>query len=644
MAVPSPDPRAGLRTRIFLPVFVLACVASLAYDFARSPVYVSTARVQVDAAPVKHQGGMSDSPAHLLNDAQALVSTTVLASVWRQLGGSGARGADALRGMVSATPIAGSNAIELRAEGGDRELLARILTAWIDAYRQNEADAFGRSSIAALDEARTATERLKRDIAGKSRELEEFRRKYDIVSQERDENQVTVRLKGINAAMNEARDRVVNAEARLSAIRENIAAGRPAAGSADRRAIAELEKRADDLRERMKGPEQEYTAHYLVRDPNYAVLRANLTRLEQQIEQEKRSSTAQALQKAEEDAAGARETVARLQRELTAGQPDAQKFTARLSEHGELTDGLARLGESYESATERLAQLEKEMKASGPKLTVLNQPLIPERPDRPDYWRDAAIGVGGAGVLGFLAVWFVEFFRRSGAPGQEPAAQPIIHISYPPGIMVDPAAAAPAFIPIPGSTAARLPATIIRSPRELSSPEVRALWSVAPQDARVVIAGLLGGLSLEELAALRYEYVDLDGCYVRVPGVSTRSCTLRYHLRRLLIERHAAKGGEAPLTSARGEPLSGGDLEGLIICAACDADLANPEEVTSETLRHTYFAYLIRQGARLAEIGEFIGSIPAAAFQDYSRLSPRGPGLPLEEIDPVYPALRTTLV
>ena len=66
-------------------------------------------------------------------------------------------------------------------------------------------------------------------------------------------------------------------------------------------------------------------------------------------------------------------------------------------------------------------------------------------------------------------------------------------------------------------------------------------------------------------------------------------------------------------------------------------------EVASEVLRHTYFAYLIRQGARLADIGEFIGRIPPAAFREYGRLSPLGPGLPLERIDPVFPALRMTL-
>jgi uncharacterized protein involved in exopolysaccharide biosynthesis len=645
MTVLPPATPASLRARVFLPVFVLACVVSLAYVFARSPVYVSVARVRIEAAPGQPPGEDSDATPRLLSAAQALTSSAVLEGVWRQLGGSGTSGAEVLRGTLSAVPVAGTNVIELRAEGSNREVLPQTLNAWIETYRQSQTDAFDRSSTAALDEAQSTTERLKRDIADKRQELEQFRKKFDIVSQERDENQATARLRGLNAAMNEARNREVNAEARLSAMRENIAARRPAAGSADRGIVVELEKRASDLREKMKDLEQEFTDRYLAAEPRYKALRLNLTRLEEQIEQEKRSSTGQALQKAEEEVASARETVARLQGELSTGQREVQKFTARFSEHTAMANELARLEESHESARERLAELDRERKAKGPRLSVLNQPMVPDRPDRPDYWRDAAIGVGGAGALGFLAVWFVEFFRRSGVPRPEPVVQPVIHISYPPGIMVAPGAAAlpEASIPILGATATRLPETITQLPRELSGPEVRALWAAAMPDARVVIAGLLGGLSLEELAALRYEHVDLDACYVRVPDISTRSCTLRDPLRRLLIERHAAKGREAPLTGARGEPLSGADLEGLITCAACDAGLANAEEVTSETLRHTYFAYLIRQGARLAEIGEFIGRVPPAAFRDYGRLSPPGPGLPLEEVDPVFPALRAPL-
>jgi site-specific recombinase XerD len=110
-------------------------------------------------------------------------------------------------------------------------------------------------------------------------------------------------------------------------------------------------------------------------------------------------------------------------------------------------------------------------------------------------------------------------------------------------------------------------------------------------------------------------------------------------MKRLLRERQSSGAAGSALTDARGTALPVADLEGLIALAACDAGLANPEEVTSQVLRHTYLAYLVRQGAKLADIGGIIGHMAPAAFREYGRLSPSGPGLPLDQIDPIFPAL-----
>ena len=66
---------------------------------------------------------------------------------------------------LSATPIPDSNVIELRAEGGNGELLTQLLTVWIDAYRRSQSDSFDRSSTAALEEARYAGEIASREEA-----------------------------------------------------------------------------------------------------------------------------------------------------------------------------------------------------------------------------------------------------------------------------------------------------------------------------------------------------------------------------------------------------------------------------------------------------------------------------------------------
>jgi polysaccharide biosynthesis transport protein len=624
---------------VFVPVFAVACLASLSYVFLRPPVYVSIARLQIE--PPRSQRVEGEGP--MLTAAQALTSSAVLDDVVQQVsrsspGAAGAIGSsDALRNMLSATPVPGTNVIELHAESDRREWLPLVLDAWIQSYRRSQTDAHDKSSTAALDEARDSVQQLKQELAEKRRDLDQYRKKADIVSLEREENQAAARLRGLNTSLNDARTKEVNAEARVNAMRDNLAAGKAVVERGDRAIIAELERRAIDLREKMKDFEAEYTAPYLALDAKYKALRTNLTRLEQQIERERRVSAEQAVQSAEEELTSARQAVLRIQHELAVRKREVQEFTSRFAEHSALVGELKRLEESFDVARQRLSQLESERKiaAAGPMVTVLSQPSVPDRPARPDYWRDALIAVAGSGMLGLLAVWFIEFFHRSAVPPPELMQQPVIHIAYAPNPMLD------ATIPVLGGSLPRLTeaTTVTQFPRELTGPEVHALWSAASPDARLVIAGLFAGMTLEELPELRYESIDFDAGRVYLGG-SNRSAALLEPVRRLLKDRQSQHGAGRVLAGAQGAPLSLADLEGLIACAACDAGLAAPTEVNSRVLRHTYLAYLVRQGARLADIGGLIGYVAPADFREYGRLSPSGPGLPLEQIDPIFPALR----
>jgi uncharacterized protein involved in exopolysaccharide biosynthesis len=599
---------------------------------------MSSARLQIEMP--RGPLGEGDKAPNLLTAAQALTSSAVLDSVVQKVSPSnpdaaGAVGAaDELRRMLSATPVSGTNVIELQGEGSRRELLPLIVDAWIEAYRRSQTDAHDRSSDVALEETRSAVQQLQKEVTSKRRDLDQFRQRSDIVSIERGENQAMAQLSGLNAALNEARNREVKAASRFNAMRENLAAGKSVVPPEDRAIISGLEKRAIELREKMKDLEQEFTATYLAFEPRYKALRTNLARIEQDIQRERQTSAQQAVQNAEEELASARQTVLRLQHDLTARKREVQEFTSRFAEHTAFAGELKRLEESYDAGKQRLSQLEAERRGAGPTVTVLSQPSVPDRPVRPDYWRDALIAVAGAGLLGLFAVWFVEFFKRSAAPPPDLITQPVIHIAYSPNTML----AAPG--PVYNAPVVRLPETLGEFPRELSAPEVHALWAAASLDTRLVIAGLFGGMTAEEIAELRYDSIDFgtDRAYL---GGSNRSASLREPLKRLLKERQSKYGAGPALADARGVPLSGADLEGLIACAACDAGLANPAEVTSQVLRHTYLAYLVRQGARLSDIGGIIGYMAPAAFREYGRLSPSGPGLPLDQIDPIFPALRS---
>jgi uncharacterized protein involved in exopolysaccharide biosynthesis len=242
-------------------------------------VYLSHARLQLETTSTQRQTDEARDSSHLLNAAQTLTSGAVLDDLMQRLSRSNTdpsdtiTSVDVLRNMLSAVPIDGTNVIELHAQGSNRQLLPRILSAWIEAYRQTYRSAFDQSSKVALDETRSMVQQLRQNLLDKRRDMEGFRKKYDIVSLEREENQAMAQLKGLNTALNDARAKEVNAQARLNATRDNIAAGKTVDRPRDQTIVASLEKRAQEMREKMRDFEHDYTAKYLEIDPKYRALR-----------------------------------------------------------------------------------------------------------------------------------------------------------------------------------------------------------------------------------------------------------------------------------------------------------------------------------------------------------------------------------
>ena len=442
----------SLRLRIFLSVFIVASVASLGYVFSRPAVYLSTARLQLEATP--------DSP-ELAAEALSLTSAPLLEKVAQR---QGSLQPAALQEMLSAVPVPGSNLIELRAEGGDREMLPRVLATWIQVYRQGRVKPVAEPSTAASDELRATVRQLQENLAAKRRDVEEFRRKYEIGAAARDESQSSARLKALEGSLADARTQEAGAQARVNALREGIAAGRSARLVPESSTIAELQKRASDLREKMRALEQDYTPKYLAIDTGYKAMQVDLAKQEQQIEAEQRAAAARALQAAQADAAVAQQKVVDQQAEFATPRREAQEYSARVAEHAVLAKELVQLEDLYLAENARLAQLEAVPKAEGQEPPVTGQPSEPDLPVRPDYAGDALLAVGGSAVLGLLALWGVALSRRSGAPAV-PSAEPAV----------------------------AEPEVTMRLPRELSTAEIDALLAAAAPDVQPVIAALLGG-------------------------------------------------------------------------------------------------------------------------------------------------------
>jgi len=225
-------------------------------------------------------------------------------------------------------------------------------------------------------------------------------------------------------------------------------------------------------------------------------------------------------------------------------------------------------------------------------------------------------------------VWLVDFLRpKPGAASPETLT----------GVAFYPSRNAP---PIEqGASVSQLgldPALVLEGPviRELSRAEIELLFLAADQATRQLLALLLAGLSAEELLAIKDEDMDTGRGEVRVQGSSPRVV----HIPPSVVELFRQEEGTRLLF--RTEKDAAPDLEELdarLQLAAADAGLDNGDQINCRVLSHSYIAYLVRQGVRLSELGRIVGNLSPKFLAGYSRISPAGPGRPLQEISVFYP-------
>jgi polysaccharide biosynthesis transport protein len=177
--------------------------------------------------------------------------------------------------------------------------------------------------------------------------------------------------------------------------------------------------------------------------------------------------------------------------------------------------------------------------------------------------------------------------------------------------------------------------------RELADAEVKSLLA-AGEDARLVCVAMLMGLTADELVALQWDAVELGGNIIRIPGNSAREFALEEPLRGLIVARQNASTGTTGtlLHAPDGAPMSVPEVARLVLYAAYDAGLERPHEVTPAVLRHTYLAFLLRQGIRLSDLGRIAGHIPQAELVGYMQLADSSARLPIAKIERTLPALR----
>jgi len=641
------------RLRVFLGTLTVALAVSLGYTFLRPAEYRAASRLEITPAVGSSPSGASsgsvvdnaaESPRPFLTEVQVLTSRPVLEQAARRLERAGrdlsAFGPDPIfvvQSKLKATPIANTNVVELVVTGSNADLTAPLLNAIVDAYRERMAENYRGASSEVIGRADEEARKLEASVAAKRREVESFRLRHNIVSLERGENEVLARVRNMGTSVNTANERVATAEGKYRSLSESTAAGKSVVRAGDAATLANVEQRAAQAREELRDLERIYTPEYLAKEPRAVVLRTRIAELDREAKVQREASREAALLEARDDLASARETARRLQSEIASGRQQVGEFTARFNEYKSRQDELDALEAAYRAAMQRKVKLEAGEQARMPTINVLEVAVTPQQPWRPLYWRDAAIGVAGSLVLALLATWLVEFFNRSDPQPPLVIAQSLGGLSYQPMPPLLPGDEAPGRA-LPAAATPLLPSPEA-PPRELNQEEIAALIRAGDDADRIAMLLLLAGVSPCELLELRWTDVDLAQRLVRIQGESAREVALAVPLQRLLATR-PAQPETGSLVGGQGRAGTRDGIDAQILCAAHDAGIESATEITSDCLRHTYIAYLVRQGIRFADLTQLVGRLSRGALSQYSNLSPAGSRAPREAIDVVMPAAR----
>ncbi|MFO8002649.1 GumC family protein [Thioalkalivibrio sp.] len=623
------SPRRPVRLGVFLVTFLVCAALGLAFTYLRPPVYQTSATVLTVKPKGVDQPSADADIEHVAIQRRLLLGDDVLerlAAALRREGHDPGRytGAGGLRAMLAVLPVPDTNLVELRAEGGEPELLQKAVDHWAEAYVALRAARI--ADIASRTTAELVAEQaqLGRRIADKRTELEAFRERHDIVSMEREENETLSRLRGLNASLNKAREEATEARARLSAVQTSLAQGRVVVPDEEKSRLAGLQSEAQALRERLSRLEERYTRRYMELDPNLRDLPEELAAVEAQIRRLTSVGQTQASTDAEQAVLVAEETVRSLEAELAAHRSRVAEFTARFAEHQVLEEELERLEVVFNDNQERLARIEMSNREQFPPLEVVDRAPLPLEPVRPLYTRDAGIALGLSVLVALFLAWLVDYL--TGRMRREPAVTGVrVFGGAAPEAPLLPRHGSDAIL-VGGAAAARFPSAW---PRELEPAEVAALLETASPVTALQAGLLLSGVTPEEIPLLAGR-VDPDSDTLDIGGPGARSLTLPGGVRRL-----AAVATDAEWAWTDEEMRAGLQI------AAADAGLTDAAGISPEALQHTYLVFLVRQGARLGELARRAGPLQAGRLSRYARLSPPGANRPLEDIDPFYPILVT---
>jgi len=619
---------------IFMIVFLVSAVISLTYNYSRPAIYRSSATLLTSAMTAIDQNSATADVQHVAIQKQILLGHELIAETLSRLKASPT--ADSvlkltptdIQSVMNVEPVTGTNLVEIQAEGADPDFLPRLINTWIDVYLDARAEDVKQLTTATTNIIEGELSGLTDKINSARANLEAFRKNNDISSTGREENEPLARLNGLNASLNKASEEAVKAKANLDAIKSAIANDQAVVPEQEQGSLQNMEKRLQDLREQLTDLDKRFTRDYLAKLPALKIIPEQIKKLEAEIKNKLDYGKKIVLTEAVNNYAAAQQTVKEVRAQLDESKKQATAFSSKFTEHEALKTDLEGLEKLYRETQERLVQIQTSHKEKYPQVTVISRAYLSTDPVRPNYSRDALIALVGSILLGLFIVWIFDYLTRK---QEQPSPITLAGIH-----MYNPALADGLTFQQPAvQSIEQRQLNALASPlhRELSVHQLRILLDASNLKGKQVISLLLSGLTLDEAASLKADQIDMEQATITITGSEPRILTINTALKSLF-----AQSGGRPVWDAD-KPASSDELAAALLCAAVDSGLPKPGEITAEAIRHSYIAYLVRQGLRLADLEQITGNLESSVISSYSAYSPPQKGLGIDDIELLHPAL-----
>ncbi|MBS3963620.1 MAG: hypothetical protein KGZ80_03830 [Methylomonas sp.] len=611
------------RWRLFWLIVLPCLLVSQTVIFMQPAIYQSVATVLTTAPTELDQVNIQADNQHVAIQSHVLLGQAVLEATAKVLTDVDVSGTAwdvvRLKGLLNVMPVENTNLVKLVAEGSQPEQLRLAINVWIDSYMDARRQFIAHNTDDVSVKIQAELRRIQRQIEDKRLDIDQFRARYAIVSDQSADNQAHARLQGLNQSLNKALEDEVKAKARLDTVQDAIAQGRAVLPEDDTRTMAVLLQQAEKLREELAELEGRFTAQYIELNPNLRKVKEQLAEIESKIAQKNLTGRDYAIQEAQNHYLTAKQAVAAIQAQQAEHKRLASDHTSRFSELQAMQQALLKLETLQHETQLRLAAIDAKQRQNYPQVDVVEPANLPDKSIKPDYLTQSLVALAVVLGLALSAIIITDYLNAAPPmPPDAPTPYATIELHHRPRPMID-----VDHQPIQASLNHRTSAELVYASWMFARADVIDTFQSAAPEARCLMALVCNGLTSDDILALNAAPIDPD----------TRTLTLKDGRK---IPANASL--LATVDPFDGWPLGSSQdaLDALLCCAAIDANMPDAAHVSVESLRDNYIAFLVGQGIKLTDLVKIVGPLSNQRLTALARSAPETLRRNLDEVDTDY--------